>query len=117
MPGERRTHSRLRVCLPAFLFTGSGEPVTATVTDLSPRGLCVNAPEWDLHVASRDLVSMEAAFFAPGVPWPVVLSCDVRWNRTDEETVEWGCSFSGGDAGSHFALQKFLALEVKRAMP
>lgn len=113
MPGERRSHSRWRVNLPAFLFTGQG-PATATVTDISVRGICVNAPEWDLPSDSGALASLDAVFFAPGVPWPVVLPCRVRWNRVDEETVEIGCTTDGMDAGSHFALQKFLASQVKR---
>jgi len=115
MQEERRIRDRIRVSFPAFLFDGKSNPVTATVTDISSSGLCVNAPEWEVSLRSGVRSFFEAAFFAPGVPGPIIIRCDGIWTRSSDETLEVGCSFKGGDPGSQFALQQYLVSRVREA--
>lgn len=108
MEGDRRRHERLRVSLPAFVFEGRTGRASATVTDVSSTGLCVSASDCEAAPDIEEAGSFEAAFFAPGVQWPIVLRCRVVWRKENGETREMGGEFFGGDPGSHLALQEYL---------
>lgn len=114
MQQDRRRQPRVTVCLPAAMFDAPGSQVSATVTDLSTLGCRVHAP-WRGGLPPGGFTGFEAVFYAPGVPWPIVLPCSTVWTvkLVGGEAVDIGAAFSGGDQDSYQALQRYVASRIR----
>ncbi|MCK9241319.1 PilZ domain-containing protein [Desulfocurvus sp.] len=114
---ERRRQPRVAVCLPAVAFDRPGSQIPATVTNLSTLGCRMRAP-WLGGPPSGGFADFDTAFYALGMPWPIVLQCNAVWTRERHQALDIGVVFDGGDQDSHSALRRYIEsrLQAGRAL-
>jgi c-di-GMP-binding flagellar brake protein YcgR len=110
---ERRTFSRKKVSLPAFVYNDdrkTKELGTGIITDISLGGLLISIPKGAKLQLSEDSSNNEIrmVFTLPEFQRSISVTCQPQRVEESEEAVQIGAAFVDSDFQSCQILQKYL---------